>query len=173
MNQQPIRLSNCRHWVPALGCCRPLKCAFTWTINVPFNSMLKGLVFTLLWIISIPCHAKDPDLIWVTKGAGESCSWNRRSITKKNTRTFSTELMTAVFPSYPVRRNPSARLRSILARRNFRKIATGPQPARNSGSVFRRATITTSSEGGMPGRIVQIHEPKFRQTRAALVMARH
>jgi len=44
---------------------------------------------------------------------------------------------------------------------------------RKLGSEFRRAIITTSSEGGMPGLIVQSQEPKLDQTRAGAVVAMH
>ena len=36
---------------------------------------------------------------------------------------------------------------------------------RKSGSEFLRAIITTSSEGGIPGLMVQSQEPKLDQTR--------
>ena len=44
---------------------------------------------------------------------------------------------------------------------------------RKSGSEFLRAIITTSSDGGIPGLIVQSQEPKLDQTRAGAVVAMH
>jgi hypothetical protein len=44
---------------------------------------------------------------------------------------------------------------------------------RKSGSEFRRAIITTSSDGGIPGLMVQSQEPKLDQTRAGAVAAMH
>ena len=44
---------------------------------------------------------------------------------------------------------------------------------RKSGSEFRRAIITTISDGGIPGLIVESQEPKLDQTRAGAVAAMH
>ena len=44
---------------------------------------------------------------------------------------------------------------------------------RKSGSEFRRAIITTSFDGGIPGLRVQSQEPKLDQTRAGVVVAMH
>jgi hypothetical protein len=47
---------------------------------------------------------------------------------------------------------------------NFTRIEVLAAAARNSGSVLRKATATTCSEGASPGRTVRIQEPKDRQT---------
>src|SRR5580704_12253466 len=47
---------------------------------------------------------------------------------------------------------------------NFVKMLLGAVFKRNSGRLWRRALATTSSEGGMPGRMVRNQEPNEFQT---------
>ena len=56
---------------------------------------------------------------------------------------------------------------------NFAKLLPGAEFRRNSGMLWRRALATTSSEGGMPGRMVRSQEPKEAQTRCGKATARY
>ena len=47
---------------------------------------------------------------------------------------------------------------------NFFNIDDLVESARKSTNVFFIAVATTYSDGGIPGRIVRIHDPKFFQT---------
>ena len=53
---------------------------------------------------------------------------------------------------------------SSLSLKNILKISDDDESAINSGRVFLMAMAVTSSEGGMPGLMVRIQEPKFAQT---------
>ena len=44
---------------------------------------------------------------------------------------------------------------------------------RNSGMLWRSALATTSSEGGIPGRMVRSQEPKASQTRCGKATAKY
>ena len=55
---------------------------------------------------------------------------------------------------------------------NFAKMLAVAEFRRNSGMLWRRALATTSSEGGMPGRMVRSQEPKASQTRCGKATAR-
>ena len=61
-------------------------------------------------------------------------------------------------------RNPSALDGSILYLKNIVKIPDDDESAINSGRAFLMAMAVTCSEGGMPGLVVRIREPKFDQT---------
>ncbi len=56
---------------------------------------------------------------------------------------------------------------------NFTRILFSAQTKRNSGSLWRSAMATTSSEGGIPGRIVLIQELKLLQTNLAWAQAKY
>ena len=56
---------------------------------------------------------------------------------------------------------------------NFAKMLAVAEFRRNSGMLCRRALATTSSEGGMPGRMVRSQEPKACQTRCGKATARY
>ena len=62
------------------------------------------------------------------------------------------------------RRKASILLVSCRSMTNFAKALLGVAFKRNSGRLWRRALATTSSEGGMPGRMVRSQEPKEFQT---------
>ncbi len=62
------------------------------------------------------------------------------------------------------RRKASILLVSCRSMTNFAKVLLGVAFKRNSGRLWRRALATTSSEGGMPGRMVRSQEPKEFQT---------
>ena len=47
----------------------------------------------------------------------------------------------------------------------FAKTLSGAEFKRNSGMLWRSAWATTSSEGGIPERMVRSQEPKASQTR--------
>jgi len=57
-------------------------------------------------------------------------------------------------------RNGSIFSLSCRSMTNFAKLLPEAEFRRNSGMLWRRALATTSSEGGMPGRMVRSHEPK-------------
>jgi hypothetical protein len=56
---------------------------------------------------------------------------------------------------------------------NFAKMLAVAAFRRNSGMLWRSALATTSSEGGMPGRMVRSQEPKASQTRCGKATARY
>src|SRR6478736_6125905 len=56
---------------------------------------------------------------------------------------------------------------------NLAKMLAVAECRRNSGMLWRRALATTSSEGGMPGRMVRSQEPKACQTRCGKATARY
>ena len=56
---------------------------------------------------------------------------------------------------------------------NFAKLLPDAAFSRNSGRLWRRALATTSSEGGMPGRMVRSQDPKEAQTRCGMTVARY
>src|SRR3954462_15985993 len=71
------------------------------------------------------------------------------------------------------RRNGSILLASWRSLTNFAKLLPAAEFSRNSGMVWRIALATTSSEGGMPGRMVRSQEPKEAQTRCGNAAARY
>src|SRR5271156_4587729 len=56
---------------------------------------------------------------------------------------------------------------------NFAKMEPWGVFKRNSGRLWRSAMATTSSEGGMPGRMVRSQEPKEFQTSRGWATARY
>src|SRR5271154_4524421 len=56
---------------------------------------------------------------------------------------------------------------------NFAKMELWGVFKRNSGRLWRSAMATTSSEGGMPGRMVRSQEPKEFQTSRGWATARY
>ncbi len=62
-------------------------------------------------------------------------------------------------------RNIRIFLVSWLSLMNFVRESLFEEVMRNSGSVLRSAFATTSSEGGMPGRMVRSQAPNVSQTR--------
>jgi len=54
--------------------------------------------------------------------------------------------------------------KSCRSAMNFARESLFGETKRNSGSVWRKAFETTSSDGGMPGRMVLSQEPKEAQT---------
>lgn len=70
-------------------------------------------------------------------------------------------------------RKPSERFNSILSVVNFARIDFVVPPKRKLGRASRRAIKVTISEGGMPGRIVRIQEPKTRYTRSGYESERY
>ena len=69
-------------------------------------------------------------------------------------------------PTYAAGLNTSERSGSCLSTMNFAKIWPRVLSRRNSGRPWRRAVVTTRSDGARPGRIVRSQEPNERQTRS-------
>src|SRR5271163_3365484 len=67
-------------------------------------------------------------------------------------------------PVQEARRKASILSVSCRSMTNFVKMLLGAVFKRNSGRLWRRALATTSSEGGMPGRMVRNQEPNEFQT---------
>jgi AcrR family transcriptional regulator len=56
---------------------------------------------------------------------------------------------------------------------NFARESLFEEPKRNSGSVWRKAFVTTNSDGGMPGRVVLSQVPDEFQTSLGKPTARY
>src|SRR6202051_3746622 len=56
---------------------------------------------------------------------------------------------------------------------NFVRESVFAGPMRNSGSAWRSAFATTSSDGGMPGRMVRNQDPNESQTSLEATTARY
>src|SRR5271170_7309899 len=56
---------------------------------------------------------------------------------------------------------------------NFVRESVFAGPMRNSGSAWRSAFATTSSDGGMPGRMVRNQDPNESQTSLGATTARY